>query len=148
MYTTSGFGRGCQETESVWKKVCVCKCHVYVRIHSLCNSTIHKYVDQDRQSAACRWVSCPVETDRGREGETLGKAPRLLGKSARVRYHFGGVSLHTPHLRKHLQPLQKASIIHSISVKWFADRGVCLLSFLPICARTLQLWQGQVRCMD
>lgn len=87
------------------QSLCGRRC-VYVNVMCMCAYTA--YVTQlstevcrpIRQSAACHWVSCPVETDRGREGETLGRAPRLLGKSARVRYHFGGVSLHTPHPRK------------------------------------------------
>lgn len=129
---------------------------VYVNIMCMCAYTA--YVTQ-LSTEVCRprspKCSLPLGQlscgDRLREGGRERPWAKLPGFLERV--HVCAIILGEfpcTHLirGKHLQPLQKASIIHSISVKWFADRGVCLLSFLPICARTLQLWQGQVRCMD
>lgn len=68
---------------------------------------------------------------------TLDKAPRLLRTGARVRYHFGGFPPHTSSEENTDSPFSKR-LIHSISVKWSAERVPCFLSFLPVCARTLQ----------
>lgn len=59
---------------------------------------------------------------RQTEGGTLGKAPRHLRKSAHVRYHFGGFPPYTSSEENISSPFRKL-LIHSISVKWFADLG-------------------------
>lgn len=70
-------------------------------------------------------------------GGTLDKAPRLFRTGAHVRYHFGGFPPHTSSEENIDSPFSK-HLIHSISVKWSAEYVSRLLSFLPVCARTLQ----------
>lgn len=70
-------------------------------------------------------------------GGTLDKAPRFFRVGAGVPYHFGGFPPHTSSEENISSPFSKL-LIHSISVKWLAECVSRLLSFLPVCARTLQ----------
>lgn len=146
MYTKSGFGRGCQETGSMWQRVC---------IYHVCMCTYTAYVAQ-LSSEVCRprspkcnlplgWSAVPW---RQTEGGTLGKAPRLLRKSARVHYRFGGFPPHTSSEENISSPPFKKLLIHSISVKWFADLGVCPLIFPSDESKNIAIVARAGLCMD
>lgn len=109
--------------------------HVHVCIHGVCNSTVHRGVQT--RIAKVQLATGLVILWRQIGGGTLDKAPRLLRTGARVRYHFGGFPPHTSSEENTDSPFSKR-LIHSISVKWSAERVPCFLSFLPVCARTLQ----------
>lgn len=117
---------------------------VHVRIHGLYSSTVHRRMQtkitkvQPATGSAVLWIQI--------EGGTLGEAPRLLRKSARVRYQgffFGGGVPPHPSFEENISSPFRKLLIHSISVSGLLIAGVCLLSFLPFCARTLQCGKGR-----
>lgn len=87
-------------------------------------------------------LSCGYKLREGPWVKLPGFLERVHVCAIRVFFFWGGVPPH-PSFEENISSPFRKLLIHSISVSGLLIAGVCLLSFLPFCARTLQCGKGR-----